>query len=62
MVHLSTIFGNYDYYLEKKEDVEAAFARQMAKAGNNCTAGEMVHRCTECHAVWCVSSASSLGT
>ncbi len=28
--------GNYDYYLEKKEDVEAAFAaRQMAEAGNN---------------------------
>ncbi len=28
--------GNYDYYLEKKEDVEAAFAaRQMAETGNN---------------------------
>ena len=32
--------GNYDYYLEKKEDVEAAFAaRQMAEAGNNRTVG-----------------------
>lgn len=29
--------GNYDYYLEKKEDVEAAFAaRQAAEAGNSC--------------------------
>ncbi len=28
--------GNYDYYLEKKEDVEAAFAaRQAAEAGNS---------------------------
>lgn len=28
--------GNYDYYLEKKEDVEAAFAaRQAAETGNN---------------------------
>ena len=28
--------GNYDYYLEKKEDVEAAFAaRQMAQTATN---------------------------
>ena len=52
--------GNYDYYLEKKEDVEAAFAaRQMAEAGNNRTAGANGTQAQSVSAVSGVSSASS---
>lgn len=52
--------GNYDYYLEKKEDVEAAFAsRQMAEAGNNHTAGANGTQAQSVSAVSGVSSASS---
>ena len=52
--------GNYDYYLEKKEDVEAAFAaRQMAEAGNNRTAGANDTQAQSVSAVSGVSSASS---
>ena len=52
--------GNYDYYLEKKEDVEAAFAaRQMAEAGNNRTAGANGTQAQSLSAVSGVSSASS---
>ena len=52
--------GNYDYYLEKKEDVEAAFAaRQMAEAGNNRTAGANGTQAQSVSAVSSVSSASS---
>ncbi len=52
--------GNYDYYLEKKEDVEAAFAaRQMAEAGNNRTAGANGTQAQSVIAVSRVSSASS---
>ena len=52
--------GNYDYYLEKKEDVEAAFAaRQMAESGNNRTAGANGTQAQSVSAVSGVSSASS---
>ena len=52
--------GNYDYYLEKKEDGEAAFAaRQMAEAGNNRTAGANGTQAQSVSAVSGVSSASS---
>ncbi len=52
--------GNYDYYLEKKEDVEAAFAaRQMAEAGNNRTVGANGTQAQSVSAVSGVSSASS---
>ena len=52
--------GNYDYYLEKKEDVEAAFAaRQMAEAGNNRTADANGTQAQSVSAVSGVSSASS---
>ena len=52
--------GNYDYDLEKKEDVEAAFAaRQMAEAGNNRTAGANGTQAQSVSAVSGVSSASS---
>lgn len=52
--------GNYDYYLEKKEDVEAAFAaRQMAEAGNNRTAGANGTQAQSVSAVSGVSFASS---
>lgn len=52
--------GNYDYYLEKKEDVEATFAaRQMAEAGNNRTAGANGTQAQSVSAVSGVSSASS---
>ena len=52
--------GNYDYYLEKKEDVEAAFAaRQMAEAGNNRTAGANGTQAQSVSAVSGVYSASS---
>ena len=52
--------GNYDYYLEKEEDVEAAFAaRQMAEAGNNRTAGANGTQAQSVSAVSGVSSASS---
>ncbi len=52
--------GNYDYYLEKKEDVEAALAaRQMAEAGNNRTAGANGTQAQSVSAVSGVSSASS---
>ena len=52
--------GNYDYYLEKKEDVEAAFAaRQMAEAGNNRTAGANGTQAQSVSAVLGVYSASS---
>ena len=51
---------NYDYYLERKEDVEAAFAaRQMAEAGNNRTAGANGTQAQSVSAVSGVSSASS---
>ena len=55
--------GNYDYYLEKKEDVEAAFAAgQMAQTANNHPAGANGTQAQSVSAVSGVSSAFFPGT